>query len=145
MAIQTRYITKDEFKEYSGIDLDARLKDDDNPSDKANAFLMRLETRMEAFLNANFFRNVNVEFQSFTDFQKEHYKYALMEQGIYILRNGDISTDSGYDPEKGVVANQKSLRELTVAPNAKEHLALCGLWSRKINGERGGAFYEWGY
>lgn len=145
MALQTRYVTKDEFKEYSGIDLDTQLKDDDNPSNKAEAFLNRIEVRMEAFLNAEFFRNVDVEFKKFTDFQKQHYKYALMEQAIYILRNGDISTDSGYDPEKGVITSAKNLKPLTIAPNAKDHLSLCGLWSRKINGERGGYYYEWGF
>lgn len=143
MAIQTRYITKDEFREYSGIDLDAQLKDDDNPSDKANAFLKRIEVRMEAFLNANFFRNINVEYRKFSDYQKEHYKYALMEQAIYVLRNGDISTDSGYDTEKGEVANAKHLKGIIIAPNAKDQLSLCGLWCRHIDGARD--YYGWLY
>lgn len=147
MAIQTRYITKDEFKEYSGIDLEAQLKSDGNPSNTANAFLARIELRMEAFLNANFFRSVSVEFQKFSDFQKEHYKYALMEQAIYVLRNGDISTDSGYEQEKGKVAEPLYLKGISIAPNAQDQLAMCGLWCRKISGvSRGGDFYgDWGY
>ena len=58
--IQTRYITKDEFKEYSGIDLDATLRDDGNPSNKTNAFLSRIERRVATYLNAHFFRNVDI-------------------------------------------------------------------------------------
>lgn len=143
-TLQTKYITKDEFLAYSGINLDMRLKDDDNPSDKANAFLYRIERRMETFINANFYKNVDQEYPNFTNYQKEHYKQALMEQAIYILRNGDISTDSGYDPEGGFVAEANRLKYATIAPNAKEELILCGLWCRKIN-SRGRADYEWLY
>ena len=143
--MQTRYITKDEFKEYSGIDLDMQLRDDDNPSEKGTAFLYRIETRMEAFLNANFFKSVNVEWQTFTDFQKEHYKLALMEQAIYVLRNGDISTDSGYDTDKGIVANGQALKGLSISPNAQDQLKMCGLWTRKIAGKYRGSTYEWDY
>lgn len=137
----TKYVTKDEFLAYSGINLDMRLKDDDNPSDKANSFLYRIERRMDTFLNANFYRNIDLEYPQFTDYQKEHYKQALMEQAIYILRNGDISTDSGYDPEGGFVAGADRLKHATIAPNAKEELMLCGLWCRKIRTRRG--VYEW--
>ena len=139
--IQTRYITKDEFKEYSGIDLDATLRDDGNPSNKTNAFLSRIERRVETYLNAHFFRNVDVEYKKFSDYQKEHYKYALMEQAIYELRNGEISTDSGYDPEKGEVANVDNLSKLRIAPNAKDELVTCGLWNRHIGD--GGNPYGW--
>lgn len=142
--IQTKYITKDEFKEYSGIDLDATLKDDSNPSNKTNAFIKRIENRMSAYLDANFYRNADKEYPHFTDYQKEHYKYALMEQMIYELRNGEISTDSGYDPEKGEVMNADRLKALIIAPNAKDQLCLCGLWCRKIKGRgRRGSWYGW--
>ena len=139
--IQTRYITKDEFKEYSGIDLDATLRDDGNPSNKTNAFLSRIERRVATYLNAHFFRNVDVEYKKLSDYQKEHYKYALMEQAIYELRNGEISTDSGYDPEKGEVANVDNLSKLRIAPNAKDELITCGLWNRHIGD--GGNPYGW--
>ena len=139
--IQTRYITKDEFKEYSGIDLDATLRDDGNPSNKTNAFLSRIERRVATYLNAHFCRNVDIEYKKFSDYQKEHYKYALMEQAIYELRNGEISTDSGYDPEKGEVANVDNLSKLRIAPNAKDELVTCGLWNRHIGD--GGNPYGW--
>lgn len=132
MAIQTKYITADELLAYSGIDIRQQLKDDDNPSNTANAFLLRVETRMSAFLDAQFYRNVDQEYPSFTDYQKEHYKYALLEQCIYVLRNGEISTDSGYDPEQGLKASEGSLKSLSIAPNAKDQLMLCGLWCRHI-------------
>ena len=130
--LQTRYITPDDFKTYFGIDLGAQLKGNANPSDKANAFLIRIEDRMESFLNAKFFKRITDEWTRFTDWQKEQYKKALLEQAIYIFRNGDISVDSGYEPVEGIKISRHAIEELSLAPNALNYLRLCGLWSRHI-------------
>lgn len=130
----TRYITADEFREYTGVDLEEELRDTSNPSDKVAAFLRRIEDRMESFLNANFFKRVTDEWPCFTDFQKQHYKLALIEQAYYVFKNGDISSDSGYDPEKGLVASKHSLKEISIAPNARDHLRMTGLWNGHIGG-----------
>ena len=73
MTLQTKYITPDDFLTYFGIDLGARLKGNANPSDKANAFLMRIEDRMESYLNAKFFKLVTDVYPQFTDWQKENW------------------------------------------------------------------------
>lgn len=130
--MQTKYITLDEFKEYTGIDLALQLKSDDNPSNTATAFLTRIENIMRAFIDSNFVRNVDREYPNFSDYQKEHYKLALIEQALYVFRNSDISSDSGYDPEKGIIIGKHDLRELAIAPNAIDELRLCGLWNRNI-------------
>jgi hypothetical protein len=36
----------DDFKQYFGIDLNIELPDNDNPSDKVNAFLFGVENRI---------------------------------------------------------------------------------------------------
>lgn len=130
--LKTRYITADDFLEYTGIDLAAKLKDTDNPSDKVNAFLLRIETRMEAFLNANFFKRIGDEWPCFSDYQKLHYKYALLEQALYVFRNGEISTDSGYEPDEGIKLDPTARKKLILSPNAQDQLQLCGLWTRHI-------------
>ena len=127
--IQTKYITVDEFKEYFGIDLAHEF---DNDVGKAEAFLQRIEDRIETFINSNFYRNIEVEFIKFTPYQKKHFKRALLEQAIYVFKNGDISVDSGYNPESGEVASRKTLKNLSIAENCKQELLLCGLWCRKI-------------
>lgn len=131
--MKTRYITKDEFKEYTGIDLDIELKDDDNPSNKANTFLFKVEIRLATFLDANFARLIDDEYKEFSDYQKIHYKYALLEQALYVLKNHDISVDSGYDPENGKIISQRDLMSITISPNAKQHLMLCGMWCKKLS------------
>lgn len=136
--LKSKYITADDFKMYFGIDLESELKSDDNPSNTANAFLYRIETRLSAYINATFYRNVDLEYGEFTDYQKEHYKLALLEQAYYVLRNGDISSDSGYDPEHGVIAPNGELNNIMLSTNCKQQLMLCGLWCRKIKSNRGG-------
>lgn len=140
MTFQSKYITADEFKEYTGIDLYANLKDDDNPSNKVNALLFRTEARIEAFVNANFYRDVDEEYKDFTDYQKKHYKMALMEQVLYVIKNGDLSVDSGYDADEGVKISQDAMKKLVIAPNAKDQLVLCGLWCRKVKTKSRGGF-----
>ena len=137
----TRYITADEFREYTGIDLSEELKDTSNPSNKVSAFLKRVEDRMESYLNAHLFKNVSDLWPCFSQEQKKHYKLALIEQAYYVFKNGDISTDSGYDPEKGIIGSKHALTEITLAPNAKDHLRMTGLWTGHIG--NGGFFGPW--
>ena len=131
MALQTRYITVDEFKEWSGIDL-SDVRDDANPSNKAQAFLARIEMRMATLIDVACFKKVDFLYPRFNDYQKAHYKLALMEQALYIFRNGEISTDSGYDMEKGVITPISEVQNIALAPNAKRELQACGLWTKKI-------------
>lgn len=142
--LNTRYITLDEFKDYTGIDLSIRLKSDDNPSKTAEAFLRRTTDRLEAYIEANYHRVIDKEYPNFTDHQKKNYKLALIEQALYIFKNGDISVDSGYDPEKGIIASKHALNEITLAPNAKNYLLLCGVLTRVLKTKgRSGFFDGW--
>ena len=136
MEIKTKYITPDDFKTYFGIDLDLELKSSANPSDTAEAFLKRIEIRLAAFLDAEFYRNIDREYPTFNDYQKEHYSLALLEQAIYVFRNSDISVDSGYDMDKGEIASNRTIDKKTIAPNARRELTNCGLWCSKIRAPR---------
>lgn len=130
--LSSRFITADEFKLYTGIDLNVRLRDDDNPSNKVEAFLLRTAIRLEGYINFNYFKNVEEDFKRMTDYQKFHYKIALLEQALYCFRCGDIATDSGYDEEAGVKANSGYLDDISVSRETKKNLVICGLASRKM-------------
>ena len=136
MEIKTKYITPDDFKDYFGIDLNLELKSLGNPSDTANAFLLRIENRLATFLDAEFYRRIDEEYAQFTDYQKQHYAQALLEQAMYVFKNGDISVDSGYDYESGEKASNETILKKIIAPNCQQELLICGLWSRKIKGNR---------
>lgn len=137
----TKYITADEFRDWTGIDLAKELKDTNNPSNKVDAFLRRVEVRMESYMNARFFKNISDLYPEFSNFQKDQYKLALLEQAFYVYHNGDIYADSGYDPDKGIIASKHALSEITIAPAAIDHLRMCGLWTAHIAGK--GFFGPW--
>ena len=139
------YVVADDFKTYFGIDLAIELPDDDNPSNKVESFLQRIENRIVTYVNANYYRYIEQEYPNFTDYQKQHFKYALLEQAYYVLRNSDISTDSGYDPEKGEIMNAERLNNIVIAPNCKQELMLCGLLSRKIKNRCRWGINDWLY
>lgn len=140
--MNTRYITLDEFLAYTGIDLKSKLKSDDNPSRTAEAFLKRCTDRLEAYVEANYHKRIeNIYNRELTDYQKEKYKLALIEQALYVFQNGDISVDSGYDPDKGIVSSRHNLKQLAIAPNAINYLLLCGVLTRKVRAKGG---FEWG-
>lgn len=130
MTLQTKYITLDEFDEY--FPEIGPIRQALGGEDKALAWLRRIEDRMEVFINSNFNRNIGEEYPVFTENQKEHYKKALLEQAIYIFRNSDVSVDSGYDPEKGEIMNIDRLKKIQLAPNALDHLRMCGLTGRQL-------------
>jgi len=92
------------------------LPNGDNESGKVAAYLTRIENRLEAWINANYFYNVTQFWETLNNNQKEQYKYALLEQAYYVLRMGDISVDSGYDKERGIIAGRSTINELSVAP-----------------------------
>lgn len=143
MELKSKYITADDFKMYFGVDLAAELKTDDNESNQVDAFLKRIEVRMSAFINANFYKNVDQEYPNFTDYQKEQYKYALLEQAYYMLTQGDISVDSGYDQQEGIKASRNYLHRIKIADNTREHLILAGLWNRTIKSRARGGLDGW--
>ena len=126
--METRYITIDELAEYSGIDLREALGSDE----AAKAFILRREVRLEAFLQARMHQNIERRWPEFTDYQKLHYKYALLEQCIYIYRVGEIDIDPGYEPDRGETADERTLIERAVARTAKNELILAGVWSYKL-------------
>lgn len=133
LDLKSKYITAQDFLEYTGIDLNVELKDDDNPSNKVNAFLYRIENRMSNFIASFFYKDIDNLFLKFSDFQKLHYKFALIEQALYVLKNGDISVDSGYDFESNkVVVKKEDIENRIIGLNAKAELLRIGVWNRKI-------------
>lgn len=138
MDIVTKYITPDDFKDYFGIDLVEEYREEANPSNSANAFIKRIEDRIATYIDANFYRQVDKEYPNFTDYQKEHYSKALLEQAIYVFKNGDISVDSGYDYDTGEKASNRTLLKKSIAPNCRQNLILCGLWCVQLHNLRHG-------
>lgn len=137
MEIKSRYVNADEFRIYSGIDLAQNFSDNDNPSDQIEGFIFRIETLLENWINAHFFKVLTSEYPRFSDNQKRLYKIALMEQMIYVLRNGDISTDSGYNVANGKVADINDINKVVICRNTIDALKTAGIITTRIRSRAG--------
>lgn len=130
MDFNPKYVTADNYFQLFGVELSFELPDNDNAGGKVNAFIFRIEMIVESFLQTELYKTI--DFNEMTDFQQEHFKLGILEQMNYMIRNSDISGDSGYDPQKGVVVNRDYLKGITLGPNAIRQFMLAGLWSRKL-------------
>lgn len=137
----TKYITPSDYLNYFGENLDLVLPDDDmSDSRKAERFLTTVEDDVSLFLATKCFKRIDEEFGKMTDYQKDCYKKALLNQARYKIKNGDIANDSGYDPTSGIVASQNDLKSLQLSSKTLDYLRLAGLYNRNIIASGGGWF-----
>jgi len=132
--MKPRFIDANMFLDYTGIDLSAELKNNDNPSAKVESFLGRVELRVMSWVDKNTFRVR--DWNSLTNYQIRMFRYALLEQAAYMYRNGDIAQDSGYDQERGVVADKRALQEIVVCQPCIDFLIQAGLFNSTIKNRR---------
>ena len=134
----TKYITPNDYLTYWHQNLDMIL-----PQDlPADIFIEQIEDEVAMLLEVNCFKRIDEEYIELSDYQKECYKKALLHQCRYKIKNGDISNDSGYDPQSGKIANEKYLEKIELSRQAKKYLNLAGLWNRNIGGKLfGGGFF----
>lgn len=148
MDIEKLTITPEEFLQYTGIDLNVELKgtivDDGqmggNPSNEVNAFILRVRRRMNNWIDSHFRGHIGQGYPCESDYQREHYKMALIEQVLYVLKNGDISVDSGRDDNGAMTMSRQDIDELSIGLEAKRNLILAGLCDRSVCGN---LFSDW--
>lgn len=136
MRTSALFVSPQDFKNYWGVDLNFVLKESNTEldSNKANMFLMRVEDRLMAWLDANTFRTYLWDEIEGED--KEAMQKAILIQAMYIFRNSDLSTDSGYDPQRGVVIPKKDLQAIEICDAAIDVLKSSGLYSRVMKNRR---------
>ena len=136
MRTHAYFVSPQDFNNYWGIDLNVVLPETGSEldSNKADMFLMRVEDRLMAWLDANTYRTYLWE--SIEGNDKEAMQKAIIIQAMYIFRNSDLSTDSGYDPQRGVVIAKKDLQSIEICDAAVDILKASGLYSRTIKNRR---------
>lgn len=139
-----QFITSSDFLTYWGINLNEKLKGNANESNKADIFLKRVEDRMMAWIDANTYRTISWDelrddyvARSENEYnllkkQRESWKKAILTQAMYIFRNGDIMTDSGYDPDKGIVAPISELHNIEICSAAIDYIKVAGLYNHVV-------------
>lgn len=128
------FVTADDFLDYWGINLNARLRTNDNDSNKADTYLARVELRLMSWIDKNSFRVT--PWNNLAPFQIQNFRYAILEQAMYMWRNGDIEMDSGYDQERGVVLHSNDKEDIVICKSCLNFLFTAGLFNLKITNRK---------
>ena len=132
-------ITPEEFLEYTGVNLAVELRGIDhragNPSNAVSAWLERNRIRLNTWIDQHYYGGLGFGYREPTDYERYHYKLALLEQCYYVFKNGDIASDSGRDDNGAMRMSRDDIKELSIAPETIRHLNLAGLYSRRIGGK----------
>lgn len=136
MRTSAQFVTPADFRNFAGIDLRAELPDQgaETDSNKADAFLLRVESRLLSWVDANTWRNV--AWDRLGERQREHLQRAILTQALYVFRNGDLTTDSGYDPQRGPVATRQQLAEIEICAAAIDELKTAGLYNHVMDNRK---------
>jgi len=129
---KARFVTPDDFLNYTGKDLRYELRDTGGAVDdtKAERFLYRAETRLMSFVDHASFRNYQWDELAYHPDDFQAMKRAVLEQALYMFRNGDLSSDSGYDPQRGPIATRPDLVSREISNFAIDILKERGLFNQ---------------
>ena len=139
--MQPQYVSTDDFLNYWGIDLKEKLNKGANTSNFADMFLRRIEDRLMTWIDKTTFRIYSWDIykddykcgdeykQKAIDESKDYWKKAILEQAMYVFKNSDIGQDSGYDPEKGIVAPEYDLQAIEICRPCINFLISAGLYN----------------
>lgn len=110
-------VTNDDYLRFAGIDLNSELESlivNDTSDSPAPRFIWGVEEWCKDHLMLNY--SWNGVF--LTNHQIEFFKKGVMFQIQYILRNGNISNDSGYNMSTGAVVPREVLDKIGISSNA---------------------------
>ncbi|MCM1556758.1 MAG: hypothetical protein NC087_04410 [Anaeroplasma bactoclasticum] len=120
-------VTKEDYLQFAGIDLDAELASlaindvGDNPAPR---FIKGVEDWCRTKL-------MNPPYcwggEFITEWQRTQFKEGVMHQIAYVLKNGNISNDSGYNMANGTLIPRLELEKIGMASNARDCFRLGGL------------------
>lgn len=133
---EAKFVTPDDYANFFGQNLNAMLKIKDNTSNVANIFLMHTEDKILNRIDATSFRTNRWEVEDLSELQLENLQKAILYQAEYMIRNGDIFSDSGYDLEKGEVISIEKLQKIAICRTSIDLLKNCGLFNQVIKNRR---------
>lgn len=134
MRTEAIFVKPDDYFNFFGDNLYKKMMVKDNESNRVDLFLMYVEEAIMTNLDTLSFRLD--KWDNLTPLQKECMQKAVLFQANYILRNGDMFSDSGYDPERGFVADPAKIQNAAICDLAKKELVKCGLWNHVILNRR---------
>ena len=119
--------TKEDYLYDTGIDLDVELTTLVN-NDLGDSPSSRFIYGIEKWLITRFTTppyNWNGEFVD--EKQKQFFKYAVVSQIQYVLQNGSINNDSGFNQASSILISRDNLNKIAVGQDAMMYLRKAGI------------------
>lgn len=125
LKIKAQFVSVEDFKVYTGIDLYRELNDDISPE----LFLRDCEDEIINYVNLQSWRPISVWLDQhlYTPEQMDAFREAILIQAKYVFENGDVLANNGIDPEQGVKFGKNEREEASIAPNAINKLKMHGI------------------
>lgn len=138
MNLKDMRVTPDEFKYYTGIDLDLRLIEknlsEGNSSNASQMFIERIQRRLNNYISTHFMFAFGGGYRKPSDSMKYHYKMAVIEQVAYVFNNTAVTEDMGLDDNGRPRLSRQDIRQREIGIECQRNLELAGLWNRRVYG-----------
>ena len=129
MAANLNYktlVTNDDYLQFSGIDLNTELASrvvNDVGDSPAPRFIWGIEDWCKDHLSLSYGWNGKLN----SEHQTNYFKKGVMYQIQYVLRNGNIPNDSGYNMSTGTIVSRELLDKIGLSSNSFKCFRLAGL------------------
>lgn len=125
LKLKAQFVSTEDFKVYTGIDLDEELIGNTSP----DLFLRDCEDEIINYVNLQSWRNVSfwIDNHLLTNEQMDMFREAILIHAKYVFENGDVLGNNGIDPEQGVKFGSYERNEASIAPNAINKLKMAGI------------------
>lgn len=125
LKIQPEYVSVEDFKTYTGIDLYEELPEGKD----ALLFLRDAEDELINYANMQSWRPINryIVQNKFSPVQMTSLRTAILMQAKYMFENGDAMGNSGLDPEEGVKFGKYERESAAISPKAINELKMSGI------------------
>lgn len=130
-----KYITKSEYRDAKGVDLDIELHDLDDGSNKSARFIKQVTDWCESHLKEKY-RAFDLDYWPdkgdptdaiLTEKRQRLFREGVMDQIEYILSNGNLVQHAGLNLQTGLISDIESI-DLSRSAKAKFYLAgLCNI------------------
>lgn len=120
-------VTKEDYLQFSRIDLDVELASqaiDDVGDNPASCFIKGIEDWCKLKLSIPPYC-WDGKFK--TEHQLNQFKNGVMYQISYVLKNGTINNDSGYNMAAGTLVPRTELEKIGMSPDARDCFRYAGL------------------
>ena len=131
MKLKPEYVSVEDFKTYTGINLDEELNDGGKTPDM---FLRDCEDELINYVNLQSWRPISkyVYEHFYSPEQMDALREAILIHARYVFYNGDILENNGVDPETGKKFGKDEREEAAIAPNAVDKLKMNGILTLKM-------------